>query len=442
MKNSLDYPVCLGNYKDELDIFIYPDSGNITLSIGEPGPIPKIDFSELYFQDEKSIKRISFRITGNCNMECPYCFTNFHKMNNKINNKQYIKAIDDFLKQLTAGDEAGIIITGGEATLYKEDIYTIIEYSAEKGKEKNINCKYLIYSNFMLIDREFLDRVSRYNISIAISIDGEQEQHDKNRYNPTGKSSYKLILENLLKAFDYDSINLEVRTVVQPEEDDLVKIINNNLSLGFTRMHLMPVYGFQSIQYKGNIKVWEQALYVYEKLVINGYRIEIEPFFSIYRKIRYPHTFYTAFYPCNAGRNNLCLGDDGNYYLCNHFVGNKSEVLCDTEQGLPEKDYILQYINKFTNDEVCGKCNMFRLCGGACYHKKAIDKAPHDLSECNNWIEILKMTIRSYIRLFNQCPEALEMLCDKTCGNKGLSKEYIKENILSQLKSISERGVE
>lgn len=442
MKNDLDYPIYLGNYKDNLDIFIYPNNGNVVLSNEEPEPIPKMDFSSLYLSDGEPIKRLSFRITENCNMECLYCFTNFNKIENKTSNKKYIKALDDFFYQLVDIDEVGIIMTGGEATLYKEDIYTILEYSTYKGKERNIRCKYLIYSNFMLIDKEFLDKISQYNISIAISIDGKQEQHDKNRYNPNRKSSYKLILENLLKALDYDMINLEVRTVVQPEEDNLIKIIDNNLSLGFTRMHLMPVYGFESRQYNNNIEIWEQALYIYEKLLMSGYRIEIEPFFSIYRKIRYPHMFYTSFYPCNAGRNNICLGEDGNYYLCNHFVGNKLEILCDAEQGIPRKDYMVEYIKRFTNDEVCGKCSMFRLCGGTCYHKKAIDKAPHDLSECSNYIEILKLTIKSYIRLLNQCPEALVMLCDRADGNKKLDKEYIKKNIHNQLKEIFKKGIE
>lgn len=113
-----------------------------------------------------------------------------------------------------------------------------------------------------LTDDEFLSFISKYNCSIAISIDGIQEKHDNNRVNPTNTSSYKQILHNLLVAIEKYDIQLEARTVVQENECDLLEIINNNLSLGFNRMHLMPVYGFESFKYSGNVDIWRKAIEV------------------------------------------------------------------------------------------------------------------------------------------------------------------------------------
>lgn len=442
MNDKFDYPFLVEKIDDSQNAYMYPNSGNIVVSNEKPAPILREDYSFLYKADVKKFKRLSFRLTGNCNMECPYCFTNFHKLENKLQSVQYIRAIDDFVEQLQEEDDAGIIITGGEATLYKEDILKIMEYSTERCRQKDKKIKFLLYTNFMLITSDFLQKLSNYNINIAISIDGIQEKHDLNRKNPTNKSSYKQILHNLLIAKEYPSVKLEARSVIQENEADLLQIIDNNIGLGFNRMHLMPVYGFQNKQYAGDLLIWKRALEVYEKIIINGYHIEIEPFYSIYRRIRYPHTFLTSFFPCNAGRENICLGDDGYYYICNHFVGDNVMQLGSYEGGIPNSEIIKEKMAHLSNDALCQNCDFLRLCGGACYHKVAINKAPKTYSDCKNWMEIIKMTIVSYIRIYNVSPDMLAMLCDTDKEYNKIDKKMVIENIKLQLDDIEKRGVE
>lgn len=440
MKDRIDCAKMIETFDNRYNIYLYPKNGNIKVSCSETIVDQKeMDFSDLTKKMDWHYKRLSIRLTGNCNMACQYCFTNFHSMKRVICPDYYKRAIEDFVMQLDKSDVAGIIITGGEATLYKNIIVDIITFASAICTKREIEVKFMLYTNFMLIDSDFMEAIAKYNISIALSIDGTCEKHDKNRLNPANVSSYKQILKNLLLAKKFPSVTLEARSVIQANENDIVEVINNNLELGFERMHLMPVYGFQNEQYSGSIEAWEQALRVYEKIIVSGYRIEIEPFYSLYRKIRFPHTFFTSFFPCNAGRENICLGDDGNYYLCNHFVG--SEKIGDYEAGLPQYKQVDDFINRLTEKSICGQCDYLRLCGGACYHKFFLGKAPENIENCKNWIKIIKMVIRSYVRLSLTNPEALDMLCDKNKGAKSLMQEEIIDNIQTQINELDRQGV-
>ncbi|WP_147525399.1 radical SAM protein, partial [Acetivibrio ethanolgignens] len=206
---------------------------NLTRDIDSEKPSNKniIDFSDVYDKDNWHKKRLTFRLTGNCNMACPYCFTNFHSLKSVIAPEYYKKAICDFVKQLKPDDIAGIIITGGEATLYKDLVIDIMQYATEKCSEHHNKVKFLLYTNFMLVDEHFLSKLSQYNVSIALSIDGDQAKHDANRINPAKTSSYKQILKNLLVASKYPSLSLEVRSVIQNNEDSIIGIINSNFAL-------------------------------------------------------------------------------------------------------------------------------------------------------------------------------------------------------------------
>ena len=131
----------------------------------------------------KVVKAINFiiRLTERCNMNCKYCYVNPEKrksgerMDLSIINKIY-EAVGKLSPRYVE-----FIWHGGEPLLYdKEDFIKIIEMQKELV-DKGINVGNGIQTNGTLIDDDWIKIFKEYSISVGISIDYPQSQHDQLR---------------------------------------------------------------------------------------------------------------------------------------------------------------------------------------------------------------------------------------------------------------------
>ena len=108
--------------------------------------------------------------TSACNRHCTGCWAAEygHKMS---------LTYEDLDSIVTQGEELGIyfyMMTGGEPLLRKADIV--------KLAEKHRKCMFYAFTNGTLIDQEFCDDMKRLgNISLALSVEGFEEQNDARR---------------------------------------------------------------------------------------------------------------------------------------------------------------------------------------------------------------------------------------------------------------------
>jgi MoaA/NifB/PqqE/SkfB family radical SAM enzyme len=120
-------------------------------------------------------------VTNRCNLDCVYCFSNANK---KENLDIPLEKIYQIIDQLKKCGTILITITGGEPGLRK-DLDKIIDYIIKKGMMVELVTNGL---NF----EKYLDTIKKVDF-LAISVDGSEEIHDKNR----GKGSYKLAMKAL-----------------------------------------------------------------------------------------------------------------------------------------------------------------------------------------------------------------------------------------------------
>lgn len=406
---SEDQCILIAHGNDK-NIYYFPESGvierNLTTPVARPILNPDIRNIE---NVPSSIKRLTIKLTGNCNMKCEYCFTNFHPSVGSIEQSVYQVAINSFVATLSKGDHVAIIITGGEPLLYKHKVLDVLQLSMKLCSLKGCMCQFLIYTNGTLIDNDLIEAFKEYDVSLAISIDGPFDKHDNNRPMKSGTSSYASIVSNLIKLYS-NGIHVEARTVIQPFESDIIGLIQHNISLGFSQMHLLPVYGHKTNQIE-NVTAWTNALSYYVNMLKSGSRIEIVPFFHLFRKMMFPEYFITSFFPCDAGKHKLCVSNDGNYYLCSHFAGAPYSSLSNVAETYPTDVQITTMLKQMQNPS-CSCCWARRLCGGACYHRTFLGKAPNSSSDCDGWIEIIKLAIVLYCNELQDSPEVLQFFKD------------------------------
>lgn len=193
-------------------------------------------------------KRMVLARFKNCDKECPYCDT-MVKMRNSIEAEYDIKTIDDMCQK----NKAGLLITGGEPTLYIPELISLIENTScdTYNIETNGYALLKLFTNIphdklKLVKFIFSPKLYRSNyLEDAIkmlSVMGERKEffvkivHQDNEFQ-----------EEFLKVIDF--LKLNKKTYLMPEGKTKEELLTNapavfdkaeeyNLNVS-TRMHIM-----------------------------------------------------------------------------------------------------------------------------------------------------------------------------------------------------------
>ena len=147
-----------------------------------------------------SVSEITLMLVQSCNMSCKYCYAEEGVYNDEgkmdINTA---KNSFEFLVKNSKVDELGVILFGGEPLIAYDVIKELLEYirmrEKEIGKKVHIN----MTTNGTLINEEVEKLFETYDVHMMISIDGDKETHDSNRYFKNKIGSYELVLEKTKK---------------------------------------------------------------------------------------------------------------------------------------------------------------------------------------------------------------------------------------------------
>ena len=152
-------------------------------------------------------KSITFQVTDDCNLRCTYCYQH-NKGNHRMSFETAKKAVDMIISgekgiadYLDYDHTGGLILDfiGGEPFLEIDLIDKICEYYLTKAIETGFRfaeaTKFSFSSNGVLYFdprvQRYLDKYRNY-VSLGITVDGNQELHDKCRVFPNGCGSYAL----------------------------------------------------------------------------------------------------------------------------------------------------------------------------------------------------------------------------------------------------------
>ena len=148
---------------------------------------------------------LCWQITKKCNYHCPFCLSGEQELYELP--LDTIKSIIDILADANV---VRIDFTGGEPMLRK-DFLEILKYASNKGIET------LVTSNGSSYSDEIAQTLLDTNTLLLISLDGDEETHDKSR----GKGAYKRAVESIKK---YREKNVPVRINYLIRKDNLDKI--------------------------------------------------------------------------------------------------------------------------------------------------------------------------------------------------------------------------
>lgn len=259
-----------------------------------------------------------------CTNNCSYCYLkkNGAKMEENMSLETFEKVIEwyeNFIQTPDLPYIPSIALIGGEPLKY----WDILNFNKNLPKLSEIVHKYgkeiRIVSNGILLNEEKRKLIKKFDIHMDISLDGEQEEHDKNRKTKDGQPTWNKAMQSIQWLLE-DNNDLRVRaTVGRNNSKKLFKIYKFLWDLGCKRFGLeVDTFSTWSQEQLKNLSIeYDKAL----KHYISNYT-PLKSCFSFDRvlKMLSPDFINSKYFDTNFLRpNSIAILPTGNIKINHNF---------------------------------------------------------------------------------------------------------------------------
>ncbi|GAB6098952.1 radical SAM protein [Halanaerocella petrolearia] len=329
---------------------------------------------------EPYIEIAYFILTDDCNFDCSYCFIE-NNIDTKNYNKNYmsketaLKALDFFCKQIKQNpkkfnDEKTIIFYGGEPLLNTDTLSALLEkikkYKQINKLPKNLDLS--IVTNGSLLDSKTIKLLDENDVSIGISIDGDESATNSCRCYSNSEPVYYDIIKGINNCKN-EGVNFSLSVTLTENS------VENPDSTLETLYKLNPQsVGFNMLMTDDNFQVKDDYNEKASNFMIKAFKKFRED--SIYedRIMRKAKAFAKSkVYPfdCGAtGGSQIVVAPDGEVGICHGFLPNRkhftTNVNDDNFNPKENKVYKEWAERSPLNMEECQDCLALGICGGGC----------------------------------------------------------------------------
>ena len=321
-----------------------------------------------------------FVLSENCNFACDYCFIennmNFAEKRERIMSIETAQSGLDFFCRLISRqpesfeEEKNIIFYGGEPLLNLHVLTYLVdkirEYQAANKLPKKTNLS--LITNGSLISPDVARKLKTMGISIAVSLDGSDANHNRCRHFCDGRPAFESIIsgiENAISAGCNCGLSITLTEDTVRSFDSVASAISKYdiSSLGFNIMMTDKNF-IVSDDY--NQKAADFIIKAFEYFRENGIYED-----RIMRKAKAFVDGKIYLYDCGAtGGNQIVIAPDGEVGLCHGYLYNRETFVSnvwDDEFNPEENATYLEWRNRTPiNMEQCLDCAALGICGGGC----------------------------------------------------------------------------
>ena len=268
--------------------------------------------------------------------------------------------------------ESVMLISGGEPTLHSS-FYEIVEKSAKNFKKVVVNTNGLRLSQ--------LKRVIDFkNVSIQISLDGDEETHNRIR----GEGTFKKTLININKLSQL-GINVTVASTATKHNLSAMHRLDEALSdVNFLYWNVKRVVGSGRADDADDVttQVWNEFVSKIKSAALNSQRLRIASMFSESAICNAASITTPAKYAnlsaqnCGTGRSKLYINPNGTVYPC--------ACMEESITGDFKVDTAGEILNRLSTlaiqprlEASCHTCPAWELCHGGCPGASSRAKFPN-----------------------------------------------------------------
>lgn len=296
--------------------------------------------------------------TEQCNFRCTYCYEDFEIGQMPANTVEAIKLL--ISKRLPKIQRLVLSWFGGEPLMAKALVYELNEFAQRECTKAGVEFTSNMTTNAFGLDRATFDNLCRLGmLQYQISLDGEEEVHNKTRKLVSGRGSFNKIWNNLLAMRESSAqFYVKLRVHVHGTNLDSVNqlIVRLNAAFGndprfFIFFKAVGNWGGESVKSMGLIKDSAEVIAGFEAqleswgwFAARPYAKNVRPFHPCYAAkptsfvIRADGSLAKCTVAFNDARNRIGhLNDDGTLQIENEKMrtfmrgfedGNESALHC------------------------------------------------------------------------------------------------------------------
>lgn len=396
--------------------------------------IDPASLKKFLFEEGNGFKQLILEITNACNMRCRYCIYSEYYPQTRTHGSEMMsletaqKAVDYFFDNYEIAYRRNptkhpmISFYGGEPLLDLQRLTDIVGYINMNYSE--YEPEYNLTTNGLFFNEEAQDFLVENEFNILVSLDGNKENHDRNRLDSLGKPTFDRVISNIDRfkerypdysitvstCFDYKT-NLEEMAKFFDDHSLMVTNIaqiqasNSTYYSQFTKEDRVMEETYRSLkerffeEAKNNTLKKDSFLYRYFGSMFAEF--SYHPMgYELPSKVR-P---YTA--TCIPGEK-LYVAVDGSFKVCEKI--NSSFCVGNVEDGLDYAE-IAKILNTYFSNikNRCADCKIRKLCK-MCF--KDFDKGSGFSAEekiCENYKERIKGMLTDYVNLMEINPTLFE----------------------------------
>lgn len=408
-----------------------------------------IIFTDDYLKNY-GLKQLTFKLTDDCNMRCKYCVYSSHYPNMSTYSKKKLsldtakKAIDIYMEYFMDNknnsplfrNEPTFTFFGGEPMLEFNLLKNIVLYIEKKYSM--FNPLYTITTNGLCFNKYNSEFLKKHNFYISLSIDGDKENHDRNRINIRGEETYDIIMNNVNKFFnnykhiastacyDYNTDlikmdNLVTKNVQQPRLQKIT-LINDNETTYYNQFsadneeNTKKQIGKLINEYAKKLIAEEEPSILTEALI--GTELQ-----ALYDRIKFKngHLFFSNNTSNCVPGSKLYVQVDGSFTICERVAPFKELIIGNVNDGI-NIDYIKKLMDKYSKEVLvkCSKCPISNICN-QCFANTNIKSGNFTIDKkyCEQRIDAFKLRFSILTYILQNNPNAFDFR---------YAKSYIQSN--------------
>ncbi len=333
-------------------------------------------------QEKHPLRYLLWEPTLRCNLECLHCSNECTTENTSRLNELTTEEIKNELSSIAMHydpKEITFVVTGGEP-LMRHDLTEVGAFASSLGYQWSIT------TNGLLLNKNTIRSLKEAHLgSIAVSLDGIEEHHDKLR---NSQGAYRRTVENIRRFLASDNpATLSILCCVSSiNVHHLGEFVKELMDIGVRRVRFGPIYGAGRAQ--GELMLSDEELlkllvFIREERVRQRNRIDIS---------LSDDGYYGAEFECHVRRNlHYCgAGIEWGAILYDGCVSGSTNISRKYNEGNIRNDSFVDiWENRFDRYRrgretlfapYCADCEEWILCEGGGFH--LLDQYLNGTQEC------------------------------------------------------------
>lgn len=321
----------------------------------------------------RNLRALCLNITHRCNLACTYCFAERLTEENAVSmTPEVVKKSFDFLFE-NSGDVRRLQVDffGGEPLLAWDRVGEGIEYARSLEKKYDKYVLFTLTTNGTLLTDEIIDFLKNNNVSLILSLDGEEKIHDFHRRYRSGKGSFDIVLNNIKKVKQrLRKSDFYIRGTFTSQTPDILSILQFYNEAGFYNVSLEPVSTMDKTDYSLDESHLESLLASYREAAKWMLGKEMS-FFHFNLEMDNPLCLTRRITGCGAGVEYVAVDPKGDIYPCHQFIENEEFKIGSIYTGINNPEMVNDFCKStFYEKSLCNDCWARFYCGGGCHYQQ------------------------------------------------------------------------